>query len=128
MGYFLNPVALRIKLSSDLTVRQLLHRARDLTVGAMAHDEVTLEHLARDIGCGTDPSRHLYFQSLSSLAPTLPELGAGWDQTFFGRVQRRRQVGSALGVERAAFRASGSRTIQPRSVRSEHHEGDSGGL
>src|SRR5206468_2745882 len=82
MGYFLNPVALRINLSSGQTVRQLLHRARHVTVGAMAHDDVPLEHLAREIGCGTDPSRHPFFQSVISLVPTLPELGAGWDQTF----------------------------------------------
>jgi pimeloyl-ACP methyl ester carboxylesterase/acyl carrier protein len=49
IGQFSNPMMLRADLSNEPTFRELVHRARDLTLGAMSHPEVpfklVLEHL-----------------------------------------------------------------------------------
>ena len=39
MGYFLNPVALRMQLSGSTTFRQLVKRVRGTVVGAQANSE-----------------------------------------------------------------------------------------
>jgi non-ribosomal peptide synthetase component F len=81
LGYFLNPVALRIDLSGNPTFRDVLEQARGVVSGALSHDDVPLERLTYELGPKTDPSRHPFFQVMISLAPPMPELGSGWSQT-----------------------------------------------
>lgn len=81
LGYFLNPVALRIDLSGDPTVRQLLRQSREVTSGALSHDDVPLECLVRELKPKPDPSRAPLFQTVLTLAPPVPELNSGWSQT-----------------------------------------------
>jgi hypothetical protein len=81
LGYFLNPVPLRLDLSGDPSFRVLLRRAQKTTLGAIAHDDVPLEHLAKKFITTPDPSRHPFFQNVISLAPSLVELPAGWSMT-----------------------------------------------
>src|SRR5208282_3189061 len=40
IGYFLNPVALRLKLSGAQTCRDLLRHTREIISGALSHDDV----------------------------------------------------------------------------------------
>ena len=81
LGYFLNPVALRVNLSGHLTVRQLLRQCLEVTSGALSHDDVPLEYLVRELKPKPDPSRHPLFHTVLTLAPPMPELGSGWNQT-----------------------------------------------
>ena len=81
LGYFLNPVALRLDLSGDITLRTLLRRSQKATLGAIAHDDVPLEHLAQRLVTMADPSRHPFFQTVISLAPSVAELPPGWSMT-----------------------------------------------
>jgi hypothetical protein len=82
LGYFMNPLPLRLRLQGNPTFHELLSQAREVTSAALANDDVPLHYLLRELQPLSDPSRHPFFQVALSLAPELPPLGAGWDQTF----------------------------------------------
>ena len=81
LGYFLNPLPLRFRLQDDPKFRDLLWQVREVTSAAVANDDVPFHYLAKELP-EPDPSRNPFFQVVLSLAPELPELGAGWNQTF----------------------------------------------
>lgn len=82
MGYFLNPVTLRARLSGDLTFRSLLRQMRQVTLGALANDEMTLDMIAERLQFKPDPSRSLFFTVALSVAPNVPHLPPGWSMTY----------------------------------------------
>ena len=82
LGYFLNPLPLRLRFQDDPTFQQLLVQAREVTSSALANDDVPLHYLLKDMPEMGDSVRHPFFQVALSLAPELPDLGRGWDQTF----------------------------------------------
>ena len=47
VGYFINPLALRLDLSGDPTFTELLARARETTLEAFAHADVPYENVVR---------------------------------------------------------------------------------
>jgi len=81
LGYFLNPVALRIDISGNPTIRELLHQSREVTSEALSHDDVPLEYLRRELQPRTIPGRHPFFQTVLTLAPAVADLGPDWRQT-----------------------------------------------
>ncbi len=81
LGYFLNPLALRLDLSGDPTFAGLVGRVRDVTLDALAHDEVPFEHVVAAVRPGRDPRRNPLFQVMFSLEPPLPPLPPGWRLT-----------------------------------------------
>jgi surfactin family lipopeptide synthetase A len=81
LGYFLNPVALRFTPSGRWTFRELLKQVRKVVSDALSHDDVPFEYVLDEIKFKPDPSRHPLFQVVISLAPPMPELGPGWEQT-----------------------------------------------
>ncbi|MGH7532430.1 MAG: condensation domain-containing protein, partial [Gemmatimonadales bacterium] len=81
LGYFLNPVALRLDLSAGPTFRQLLAQARRVVAEAVSHDDVPFERLVERLRAGGDSSRNPFFTVAISLDPPLPDLGPGWDMT-----------------------------------------------
>ena len=82
LGYFMNPLPLRLRLHEDPTFQQVLLQAREVTSAALAHDDVPLHYLVQALQPAPDRSRHPFFQVALSLAPELPDLGPGWSQTF----------------------------------------------
>lgn len=82
IGYFLNPVPLRMNLSGNPTARDLLRRAREVVSGAIANDDVPFEYLMMKLGLKSDPNRSPLFHVVLSLAPELTNPGPGWSQTF----------------------------------------------
>jgi non-ribosomal peptide synthetase component F len=82
IGYFLNPVPLRMNLSGNPTFREVLQRTRDVVLGAIANDDVPFEYVLAKAGLSSDPNRRPLFEVVVSLAPPTPNLGAGWSQTF----------------------------------------------
>lgn len=82
LGYFMNPLPLRLRLHGNPTFQQLLLQTREITSAALTNDDVPLHYLTRELQPALDASRHPFFQVALSLAPELPDLGSGWHQTF----------------------------------------------
>ncbi|HVM59917.1 MAG TPA: condensation domain-containing protein [Verrucomicrobiae bacterium] len=82
IGYFLNPVPLRMDLSGDPSAHELLRRTRETVSGAIANDDAPMEWLLKKLGLLSDPTAKPLFEIVLSLAPELTPLSAGWTQTF----------------------------------------------
>jgi hypothetical protein len=81
MGYFLNPLPLRLDLSGNPTVHELLLRTQRASVGALSYDDVPFERLVEELKPKTDPSRNPFFQVAASLEPSMPDVDSSWDLT-----------------------------------------------
>ncbi len=64
VGYFINPLALRIDLSGDPTFRELIERSRETTLQAFAHADVPYEMVVRATNPQRDLSQTPVFQTL----------------------------------------------------------------
>jgi amino acid adenylation domain-containing protein len=67
VGYFINPLALRIDLSGDPTFTELLGRARETVLGAFAHADVPYESVVRVTNPQRDMSQTPVFQAMMVL-------------------------------------------------------------
>ncbi len=81
LGYFLNPVALRINLEGDPSFRELLPRVQKLVATAICYDDLPLEVLAKELQLKADASRNPFFTVALSLQPKTPDAAAGWHVT-----------------------------------------------
>ena len=81
LGYFLTPVALRFRLTSSMTFRELLRQAQRLTLEAISNDDLPVEVLAQELKLKTDPSRNPLFTVAISLQPGMPRLDLDWSVT-----------------------------------------------
>jgi hypothetical protein len=72
LGYFLNPVTLRLNCDAHNAFGELLQHARSIVSGAIANDDVPIERLARALE-GQDGS--------DSLQPPTPDFGLPWTVT-----------------------------------------------
>lgn len=67
IGYFINPLALRVDLSGDPSFRELLSRARRTTLDAFAHGDVPYEMVVRATTPERDLSQTPVFQVMIAL-------------------------------------------------------------
>ncbi len=79
IGYFVNPLALRIDLSGNPTFRDLVRQVRGTVLDALANDEVPFEKVVEDLHLRPDPSRNPIFQLILSQQPKVPAFAPGWD-------------------------------------------------
>ncbi|HWC20046.1 MAG TPA: condensation domain-containing protein, partial [Terriglobales bacterium] len=79
LGYFVNPLALRVDVSGKPTFRELLFRVRNVVLDALAHEEVPFSEILSRIHFKPDPSRNPIFQIIFSQQPRLANVGPGWD-------------------------------------------------
>lgn len=79
MGFFVNPLALRIDLSGNPTFRELLARVRAVVLESLSHDTVPFAHLVKDLQLKSEPSRHPVFQVILSQQPRDSALPPGWN-------------------------------------------------
>ena len=69
IGLFLNTLVLRLDLSDDPTVTELLGRVRTTAIDAFARQDVPFELLVDELKPTRDPSRHPLFQTLFIFQP-----------------------------------------------------------
>jgi hypothetical protein len=81
LGYFLNPVALRIDLSDCRSFTDLLKQVRQVVSEAITNDDVPFDEIVRRLAPPADPSRSPYFTVAMSLQPPLPDIGMDWNVT-----------------------------------------------
>lgn len=81
LGYFLNPVALRLDLSRTPSFRELLAQGRLVVGEAVTNDDLPFEQIVERLQAGGDASRHPLFTVAISQEPPMPEVGPGWDLT-----------------------------------------------
>ena len=79
IGYFVNPLALRIDLSGNPTFRDLILQVRGTVLDALANDEVPFEKIVEQLNLRPDPSRNPIFQLILSQQPKVPPFAPGWD-------------------------------------------------
>jgi len=81
LGYFLRTIVLRLDLSGGITFRDLLQRAREVTLEGLSHDSLPFGTLLTELGATRDPGLNPLFQVLFSLEPPLPPLPPAWRLT-----------------------------------------------
>lgn len=85
IGLFLNTLVLRVDASGDPSFRELLKRAREVLVGAMAHQELPFEQVVNEVRPERDLSHTPLFQVFLEMQNAPPPTLALGDRTV-GRV------------------------------------------
>lgn len=78
MGFFLNTLVVRSRVSGDLPFTELLARVKKSTLGALSNSTVPFELLVREFLRNRNASRAPLFQVMISVEPPLAPLKEGW--------------------------------------------------
>jgi amino acid adenylation domain-containing protein len=79
LGYFVNPLPLRLDLSGQPTFRELLRRVRGVVLDALSHDRAPYSQVVQEIQSKVDPSRNPLFQVMLSQQPGVSPVPEGWN-------------------------------------------------
>src|SRR5262249_19747440 len=78
LGYFVNPLALRVDVSGNPTFADLLSRVRTSVLDALNHEDLPFAEVVRGSGWKPDASRNPLFQVVLSQQPKLAAIAPGW--------------------------------------------------
>jgi non-ribosomal peptide synthetase component F len=78
LGYFLNPVALRVSATNHPSFSEISLRVQQSIRGALAHNDVPFHYVAESLALDPDRLWDSAFAVSISLAPPLPTLQGGW--------------------------------------------------
>lgn len=81
LGHFINPIALRLRPTADLTFREFVHQACDIVVRSMKHDLLPLHTLIQEITGRPSSGQNPYFNFGISLQPPMPSIRYDWTVT-----------------------------------------------
>ena len=81
LGYFLNPVVLRVNVSGHPTFQELIRRVRDVVLTALSHDGLPFHQLVAKLQPHSDLSRNPMYQLQFSLEPPMPAVDTAWNLT-----------------------------------------------
>ena len=86
IGFFVNTVALRVRLGGDPSFRELLARTRNVVLDVFEHQELPFDRLVEELNPRRDPAWSPVFQVMMSLQNTpTPDLDLpGLDVTPYG--------------------------------------------
>ncbi len=66
VGYFVNTLALRVRVQAGMTFKQLIHEVMQVTLGALNHQDTPFESLLTELNPPRDPSRPAIYSVLFS--------------------------------------------------------------
>ncbi len=81
LGYFLNPVAIRVDVADNPPFTDLLRRVQVAISEAISHDDVPFEKIVNALDPLHEPGRNPYFDAAISLQPCMPDSGGVWSVT-----------------------------------------------
>ena len=113
MGYFVNPLALRIDLSGQPTFRQLTSRVRDTVLDALANGDVPFEKVVETVQPRPTPDRNPIFQIILSQQPQISPAGHGWDLVSEEVSNGGSKLDLTIVLDERADRVSGPITYNP---------------
>lgn len=79
VGLLTSPLPLRLRMAPDLTVAELVALARKVTLGAMAHQDIPFDRLAREFAPQRGGTTHPLLQVIFSVQPV-----PSWEVDFPG--------------------------------------------